>query len=51
MKKLLIITGLTLLFSCTREDEETTVCYSYVNGTDKTINLELYDVNGLLPSI
>jgi hypothetical protein len=41
MKKLISLFFLVIICSCVREDE-TTTCYSYLNGTSHNIKLEFY---------
>ena len=44
MKAITTVIFAILISSCVREDEKTT-CYSYINGTDKNIQLEFYSFN------
>ncbi|PQJ20401.1 hypothetical protein [Nonlabens tegetincola] len=43
MKKLLLIA--LLFLSCVRHEDERDTCYSFINGTDRNVNLELYSFN------
>ncbi len=44
MRAIFFIICMLLTSSCVREDEDTT-CFSYFNGTDSNIAMELYSFN------